>query len=190
VAMRCIFSIKSIVRGRFKWQTFVALSLLNLCGSFLIVTPSFAQNFPAPYVDQRSRQEEYLNQISDRCRTLHTALAQRNRSKMTEFAVKRLSKLRSDYEDSCQDEVMEAQENVRNKADKQRKEKYEAVKTQKEQSVQKDREDAMSRQQCTESRRIIANKRTRNDLTSGELVDLNRFEENIRLRCSTTQAAK
>jgi hypothetical protein len=188
--MCCIFSIQSLVRGGFKWQTFVALSLFNLCGNFLIVTPGFAQNFPTPYVDQRSRQEEYLNQISDRCRTLHSALTQSNRNRITEVEFKRLGKLRSDYEDSCRDEVMEAQENVRNKADKQRKEKYEAVKTQKEQSAQKDREDAMSRQQCIESRRIIANKRTRNDLTSGELQDLNRFEENIRLRCPTTQATK
>lgn len=130
--MRRFFSIQSEVPGSFAWWNFFLLGLICVFGCLFAVHAGFAQKLPAPYVDQRSKQDEYLNQISDRCRSLHTALAQRSRQRYSEYEVNRLSKLRRDYEDFCQEEVMEAQENVRSKVDAQRKERSEALKSEKE----------------------------------------------------------
>ena len=45
------------------------------------------------------------------------------------------------------------------------------------------RQDDQTRQQCAESRRIIANKKARTDLTPGEQNDLARFEATVKQRC-------
>jgi hypothetical protein len=45
------------------------------------------------------------------------------------------------------------------------------------------RQGQLQQQQCDESRRILATKRKRTDLSDGEKADLLRFEENFRARC-------
>jgi hypothetical protein len=42
----------------------------------------------------------------------------------------------------------------------------------------------LQEQQCGESKRILAVKRARTDLSAGEKADLQRFEENYKARCS------
>ena len=42
----------------------------------------------------------------------------------------------------------------------------------------------MAQQQCDESKRIIAGKKRRTILNDGERAELQRFEDNIRARCS------
>ncbi|MBU0893082.1 MAG: hypothetical protein KKH21_19655, partial [Gammaproteobacteria bacterium] len=53
-----------------------------------------------------------------------------------------------------------------------------------QQAAQASREqEERAAQQCAESRRILANKRARTDLTEGEKNDLRRFEEAFLARC-------
>ncbi|MFY3386505.1 DUF4124 domain-containing protein [Paracidovorax sp. MALMAid1276] len=94
-----------------------------------------------------------------------------------------LDGLRREYRRDCRDEERDAYSRLsseRSARDRQRREDEKAA--QMEANATREQE-ARFAQQCAESRRILANKRARTDLTEGEKNDLRRFEEAFMARC-------
>ena len=94
-----------------------------------------------------------------------------------------LEGMRREYRRDCREEEQDAQSRLsteRRTRDKERRDSEKAS----QQAAQASREqDERVAQQCAESRRILANKRARTDLTEGERNDLRRFEEAFLARC-------
>lgn len=92
--------------------------------------------------------------------------------------------MRREYRRDCREEEQDAYSRIsseRRSRESQRKEQEKAVAL----AAQADREqEARRAQQCAESRRVLANKRARTDLTDGEKNDLRRFEEAFLQRCT------
>lgn len=91
----------------------------------------------------------------------------------------RINDMRREYSNKCQEEEQDARERVYKAKGEKRLEKLEAMKSDK---LDQDRANIKA-QQCGESKRILANKKARTDLTDGEKMDLQRFEDNYRARC-------
>ena len=90
------------------------------------------------------------------------------------------AELQRNYQRECADDESEARSRYYKEKGDARKAESDAK--QSAQAIQQ--QSQMAKQQCDESKRIIANKKRRTDLTDGERGDLQRFEENIRARCS------
>lgn len=92
--------------------------------------------------------------------------------------------MRREYRRDCREEEQDAYSRMsseRRSRESLRKEQEKAVAL----AAQADKEqEARRAQQCAESRRILANKRARTDLTEGEMNDLRRFEEAFLQRCT------
>jgi hypothetical protein len=92
--------------------------------------------------------------------------------------------LRREYRRDCREEEQDAYSRIsseRSSRESQRREQQQAI----AQAAQADREqEARRAQQCAESRRVLASKRARTDLTEGEKNDLRRFEEAFLQRCT------
>lgn len=92
--------------------------------------------------------------------------------------------MRREYRRDCREEEQDAYSRVsseRRSRENLRKEQEKAVAS----AAQAEKEqEARRAQQCAESRRILANKRARTDLTEGEKNDLRRFEEAFLQRCT------
>lgn len=120
---------------------------------------------------------DYLNYMSGRCRTLnetlHNAYARRL-SRETQHS------LQQEYQDHCADEEYEA----RSQSDAKRRDQRQQLQDASRQRELAREQSTAHTEQCRESQRIIATKRARTDLTEGEKSDLNRFEANVRSRCS------
>ena len=102
---------------------------------------------------------DYLQDMSGRCRTLRSSIHS-------------ASERRAYY-----DVISGMQREGRRQRREEERQQAEAQKAAQEQ-------DARRAQQCAESRRILAAKNARTDLTPGELNDLHRFEDNITARCT------
>lgn len=92
--------------------------------------------------------------------------------------------MRREYRRDCREEEQDAYSRMsseRRSREKERREQEKAV-TMAAQAAKED-EDRRA-QQCAESRRILANKRARTDLTDGEKNDLRRFEDAFIQRCT------
>ncbi|MES2946414.1 MAG: hypothetical protein V4772_26400 [Pseudomonadota bacterium] len=91
----------------------------------------------------------------------------------------RIGDMRREYNNKCEEEEQDARDRVYKAKGEKRLEKLEAMKSDK-----LDQERAnIKAQQCGESKRILTNKKARTDLTDGEKMDLQRFEDNYRARC-------
>ena len=92
--------------------------------------------------------------------------------------------MRREYRRDCREEEQGAYLRIsseRRTRERERKEQEKAVAL----AAQADREQEVRRaQQCAESRRVLAIKRARTDLTDGEKNDLRRFEEAFLQRCT------
>lgn len=94
-----------------------------------------------------------------------------------------LEGMRREYRRDCREEEQDAQSRLsseRRTRDKERRDSEKA--TQQAAQATREQEERVA-QQCAESRRILANKRARTDLTEGERNDLRRFEEAFLARC-------
>lgn len=94
-----------------------------------------------------------------------------------------LEGMRREYRRDCREEEQDAESrlsNERRTRDRERRDGEEA--SQMAAQATKEQEERVA-QQCAESRRILANKRARTDLTEGERNDLRRFEEAFLARC-------
>lgn len=95
------------------------------------------------------------------------------------ISYERINDMRREYNNKCQEEEQDARERVYKAKGEKRLEKLEAMKSEK---LDQDRANIKA-QQCGESKRILTNKKARTDLTDGEKMDLQRFEDNYRARC-------
>lgn len=131
---------------------------------------------PRPVADA----PEHHRYMSGRCRALDDAMRTAYQNGTPADVV---AGMRREYQRDCRDEESEASVRLsreRREAQRQRRdgEREAQVAQQAAQEV-----DARRMQQCTESRRILAAKKARTDLTPGEINDLRRFEDNIAARC-------
>jgi nickel-dependent lactate racemase len=88
--------------------------------------------------------------------------------------------LRRNYQYECGAEEKFARQQMAGGQASQRRADYEQRKAQ----VSSEMQSQAATDQCRESMRIIKTKRNRPNLTEGEKADLQRFEDNIRARCT------
>jgi hypothetical protein len=94
-----------------------------------------------------------------------------------------LEGMRREYRRDCREEEQDAHSRLSTERRTRERERRDNEKAS-QQAAQASREqEARVAQQCAESRRILANKRGRTDLTEGEKNDLRRFEEAFLTRC-------
>lgn len=123
---------------------------------------------------------EYHRYMSARCRNLHDA--QRNGASAN-LAYDVAARMRSEYERDCREEESAASMRLYKEQRDARKSREEAQRQ--AEAVERESEEQAVRRmrQCAESRRILAAKKARTDLTPGEMNDLRRFEETVASRC-------
>jgi hypothetical protein len=120
---------------------------------------------------------EHLTLMSPRCASLHDAMrtAPARGLKQPEMA-----DMRREYNRDCADDESAAREKLSGMRAEKRQETR-AAEQAKQQAAQQAR---MSAEMCGELKRVIKNKKMRTDLTSGEIGDLQRSEENYKARCT------
>jgi hypothetical protein len=118
--------------------------------------------------------------MSSRCRTLDENL-RGGYSRGIKADV--LEGMRREYRRDCREQEQEAHSRVSSERRSRDKERRDAEKESQLAAQASREEQARFAQQCAESRRILANKKARTDLTDGEKNDLRRFEEAFLARC-------
>lgn len=122
---------------------------------------------------------QYYRYMSPRCRALGDA----RRSGSSGVSQESIARMRDEFDRDCRDEETAASVRYYKEQREDRKAREE-VQRQQEQAEKESEEQAIRRvRQCAESRRILAAKKARADLTPGELNDLRRFEETVQARC-------
>ncbi|WP_119965218.1 hypothetical protein [Simplicispira lacusdiani] len=91
--------------------------------------------------------------------------------------------MRREYRRDCSEEEEAAYSQASRERHSQREQRREEEKSARLEAQVSREQDERFRQQCAESRRILAAKRARTDLTDGEKNDLRRFEEAFIARC-------
>ncbi|CAM3643843.1 hypothetical protein [Paracidovorax anthurii] len=145
------------------------------------VPSTTSQGYEAPPpVRTLSQGHEYEKYMGNRCRSLNDTIRS-GHSRGLKHDV--LSDLRREYERNCRDEESEAASRYGREQRDARQQRREAVQ-QAEMAARAEQESSARRaEQCAESRRILAVKRARTDLSEGEKKDLKRFEEAFASRC-------
>lgn len=143
---------------------------------------SYRQESSTPQRSRVMRDEpDYMDYMSGRCRTLRTSIraASANGSKYEVIAG-----MQREYRRDCSDEETEASSRYYKEQRESRRQRRDDERQQQEALQAGQEQDARRAQQCAESRRILAAKKARTDLTPGERNDLRRFEDNITARCA------
>ncbi len=170
-------------------QTSRGLLAVCLCLASLAVTEAAVAQSGNPYGGgARSVREEFVQYLSSRCRNLYEFINRSGRQRLSEFEAQRVREANNEFDEYCRGEVTEAMEKVYKRNSQERRDTRDARDTTSELSNQAQQEENRARQQCLESKRIIATKRERKDMTPGELQDLARFEENVNKRCVSSAA--
>jgi hypothetical protein len=143
-------------------------------------TPEPQQRYEAP-APRVSEAPNHLQYMSGSCASMNDAL-RTAQSKGLKYET--IQQMQVDYRKQCSEEEQEARMKASREGLDKRVEKRQADREAQVSQVQEQQRTAAKQQQCIESRRIIANKKARTDLTEGEKADLARFEENFRSRCS------
>ncbi|MDP3230545.1 MAG: hypothetical protein Q8N13_21580 [Acidovorax sp.] len=134
-------------------------------------------NTPARSSPETPDHHQYM---SSRCRTLDENMRS-GYSRGIKADV--LEGMRREYRRDCREQEQDAQSRLYGERRARDKERREAEKeSQLAAQASREQEERVA-QQCAESRRILANKRARTDLTEGEKNDLRRFEEAFLARC-------
>lgn len=153
-------------------------------------TAAVAGPAPAQYSSQRydssspvrlpSDTPEHYQYLSARCRALDENIRGAYGLGIKADVVEGM---RREYRRDCREEEQDAHSRLsteRRNRDKQRREDEKSSQMAAQASREQQERQA---QQCAESRRILASKSARTDLTDGEKNDLRRFEEAFLLRC-------
>ncbi len=171
-----------------KFSVQAARGVLALCLCLVLADAALAQS-GNPYGGVRSVREDFVQHMSSRCRNLYDFISRsRSQGRLSEFEAQRVQEANREFDEYCRGEVQDAMEQTYKRRSQQRMEKADAIDTTRELSAQQQQEENRARQQCLESKRIIATKRERKDMTPGELQDLARFEENVNKRCPSSAA--
>ena len=129
------------------------------------------------YIPKASPPPNYLQYMNPRCSAMNDAV---RTSSVRGLSYQASSDLRRNYQLECAEDENEARSRLyKEKGDARR-----AEKDAKQSAQAMQQQSQMAQQQCDESKRIIASKKRRTDLNEGERAELQRFEENIRARCS------
>lgn len=126
---------------------------------------------------------DYLQDMSGRCRTLRSSIHSASERRAYYDVI---SGMQREYRRDCSEEEAEASSRYYKEQREGRRQRREEERQQAEAQKAAQEQDARRAQQCAESRRILAAKNARTDLTPGELNDLHRFEDNIIARCTKT----
>ena len=129
------------------------------------------------YIPKASPSPDYLQYKSPRCSSMNDAI---RTSGVRGLSYQASAELQRNYQRECADDESEA----RSRQYKERGDVRKAEKDAKQSAQTMQQQTQMAQQQCDESKRIIASKKRRTNLTEGERGELQRFEENIRARCS------
>lgn len=129
------------------------------------------------YIPKASPSPDYLQYMSPRCSSMNDAI---RTSGVRGLNYQASAELQRNYQRECADDESEA----RSRQYKERGDARKAEKDAKQSAQSAQQQTQMAQQQCDESKRIIASKKRRTNLTEGERGELQRFEENIRARCS------
>ena len=143
------------------------------------------------YGDNRARQDDFVRYLGSRCSSLYSLLnpgPYNQQNRYSEAQALRMRDARREYNEYCQEEVSAAHEKASKLNQAQRKDRMDSARQEKDQAFAQQQQDDRKRQQCGESRLILAAKKQRTDLNAGELQELARFEENFRQRCSSASA--
>lgn len=136
-----------------------------------------------PYTVTQPRREEHVQYMSGRCQDLLQAQRRTEPTISPSAAYQRVREARQRYDELCTEEEMEARRRVREDMRNDRRAKFESDMQQRSETVAKAQSETRTREQCIESKRILAARKARTDLNEGERKDLARFEENVRQRC-------
>ncbi len=138
------------------------------------------------YAGSTNKTEQMLNYLSSKCRNIYDLANKRPQSGASQYEAQRIQEASQRFNDVCSEEMQAANDRVyTEQRAKQRQRVSNDVDNYLEKAEQQ-QGDARSRSHCLESRRVVAAKRQRTDLTPGELQDLARFEENVKARCPIT----
>ena len=119
----------------------------------------------------------HLKYLNPRCASLNDAI----RTAATRgLKYDTVNQMQREYSELCAENESEAYGQVLQER-KDNKEKLAEAKSADKMAQERSQ---VHQQQCSESKRILFNKRARKDLTDGEKADLQRFEDNFRSRCS------
>ena len=135
---------------------------------------------PAPsstYIPKASPPPDYLQYMNPRCSAMNDAI---RTSGVRGLNYQASAELQRNYQRECSDDESEA----RSRHSKEKGDARRAEKDAKQSAQAMQQQWQMAQQQCDESKRIIASKKRRTDLNEGERGELQRFEDNIRARCS------
>ena len=134
-------------------------------------TPSYRpQTTTAPPPD-------FLPYLSARCSSMNDAV---RTSTARGLGYQAAQELRRNYQHECGAEENLARQQMYGNQQSQRRADYEQRKA----TVTSEMQSQAATDQCRESMRIIKSKRARPNLTEGEKAELQRFEDNIRARCT------
>ena len=120
---------------------------------------------------------DFLPYLSARCSGMNDAV---RTSAARGLGYQAAQELRRNYQQECGAEEQFARQQMVGGQQSQRRTDYEQRKAMESSEMQSQ----AATDQCRESMRIIKTKRNRPNLTEGEKADLQRFEDNIRARCT------
>jgi hypothetical protein len=123
----------------------------------------------------------FVRYLSARCASLNDAL---RTAASRRIPYDKIYDMRRDYTGACQEEEAEARDQANQAMREKRQEQLLEKRVVAAEARQEQDRSTTKVLQCAESKRILANKKARTDLTDGEKADLARFESNVQARCS------
>lgn len=142
------------------------------------VAPPTSSNRPIQRVDRAGEELKYL---SPRCQTMKEGIRTAPNRGLSSSTV---LELRQNFERECADENSAALTKARNDKNAQRSQQEEARLEDQEREMHAKADQDRVRQQCSEMRLSLQNRRQRPNPTEGELKDLERFEQRFQERCA------
>lgn len=131
-------------------------------------------------IQRVERAGEELKYLSPRCQTLKEGIRTAPNRGLSAATVQ---ELRQNFDRDCADENMEAMNKARSDKNVKLSQQKEAQAEDQQREMLAKADQDRIRQQCTEMRLSIQNRKQRPNPTEGELKDLERFEQRFRERC-------
>lgn len=141
---------------------------------------SYSRSYDATPVRPAPDVPEHHQYMSARCRALDENIRSAYARGIKPDVV---AGMRREYKRDCSEEEEAAYTQASTERRLQRKQRQEEEKTAQLEAQMSREQEERFRQQCAESRRILASKKARTDLTEGEKNDLRRFEDAFLARC-------
>ncbi|MGM9425123.1 hypothetical protein [Hydrogenophaga sp. MI9] len=132
-------------------------------------------------IQRVERAGEELKYLSPRCQTMKEGIRTAPNRGLSASTVQ---ELRQNFERDCADENMQAINKARNDQYAQKSQQREASAEEQQREMLAKADQDRVRQQCSEMRLSIQNRKQRPNPTEGELKDLERFEQRFQERCS------